>query len=472
MGVVPVHGSHSHNGGVKDMAYQLIFTSWPTSLTMGRTGFSTVARTKSMPEKLAAAVERCGVYDILHGEIFSHRTLSYCGETWHILTRMGDSGTDYTNRNNYIAHHIAIPQSEIPGLANPAEILAQWDGWAKRWSGEPRFIGEPDGIDKIRAKNSLPAKNWERIFGSSAKAALLGNFPAQITASAGDCRTLLDLFSESLLLNVNPLNAWEVTFTTYSSGSENAGVFLWKAAESSDGDPMQINLTLKSAPPAPNTRAAEYASTGILTNRERLNLKVSKPKAPTRYKVVYVKKRGVPKIFLLYAASAAITAGTIAAAAFLYMEPADSLKENAVQASPEPLPVLEALSESNPEKRAAEGQSESSARAKTLSETISEAREKVGKDDFEGAVRLWDESPYAASNPSVKRDILEDIGARADSLMRYAENAFALGGRDEKAEGKAIVNMAKARRALDIPGISRKEAREKKWKTLNGKIGK
>ena len=34
------------------MAFQLIYTSSPTSLTMGRTGFSTVARSKSMPEKL------------------------------------------------------------------------------------------------------------------------------------------------------------------------------------------------------------------------------------------------------------------------------------------------------------------------------------------------------------------------------------------------------------------------------------
>ena len=86
------------------MACQLIFTSSPVSLTTGRTGFSTVARTSDMPEKLAAAVERCSVYEIPSGAVYSHRILGVGTQKWHLLSRIRDAGTDYTNRNNFIAH--------------------------------------------------------------------------------------------------------------------------------------------------------------------------------------------------------------------------------------------------------------------------------------------------------------------------------------------------------------------------------
>ena len=56
--------------------------------------------------------------------------------------------------------------------------------------------------------------------------------------------------------------------------------------------------------------------------------------------------------------------------------------------------------------------------------------------------------------------------------MRFSENVFALENADEKAAAKAVENVFKARRALDIQGVPRKEIREKKWKTLNDKIKK
>ena len=136
------------------MAFQLIYTSAPKSLIVGRTGFSTVARSKEMSEKLASAVERCSTYDIGTGEIFSHRILSLADGTWHILTRISDAGVDYTNRNNYIAHHLILSSSEIEGLANPAEILAQWKGWKTSWNEEPRYIDSVSDLHTIKTKNS------------------------------------------------------------------------------------------------------------------------------------------------------------------------------------------------------------------------------------------------------------------------------------------------------------------------------
>ncbi len=437
------------------MAYQLIYTSAPASLTLGRTGFSTIARTRDMPEKLAAAVERCGVYEIGSGEVFSHKTLQYGGQTWHILTRMRDAGTDYTNRNNYVAHHIAIPQSDIGGLANPAEILAQWSGWVSKWSGDPRYVGEVFGLENIKAKNSLPAKNWEKYFGNPAKAALLSNCPAQISASPDDARTLLDLFSESLLLNANPADAWDITFTTSMASGENPNAFLWKTDTS--GNAAAINLSAKTAPAAPDNRAAKYALTGEKNNRERYNLKVGAPKAVVRYDVVETQKGG-SKNAPIYGISAAITIGAIAAAAFALMPEREKTRSSDTEQRE--LPVLASAAETPT------GAEEEPAK-KSLAQTAGEVREKIAFDDFAGALEIWKNSGYSEKNPSLERDILEDIGTRADSLMRRAENLLTVGTPQTRADAAKL--LAAARLALDIPDIPKRETRETKWKALKQK---
>lgn len=441
------------------MAYQLIYTSAPASLTLGRTGFSTVARSRGMPEKLAAAVERCGVYEIGSGEVFSHRTLQYGGQTWHILTRMRDAGTDYTNRNNYVAHHIAIQQSDIGGLANPAEILAQWSGWVSKWSGDPRYVGEVFGLENIKAKNSLPAKNWEKYFGNPAKAALLSNYPAQISASPDDARRLLDLFSESLLLNANPADAWDITFTTSMASGENPNAFLWKTDTS--GDAAAINLSAKTAPAAPDNRAAKYALTGEKNNRERYNLKVGAPKAAVRYEVVETQKGG-SKNALIYGISAATTIGAIAAAAFALMP--ERAQNRDFDAEPRELPVLESAAETP---ATTEAKIENKTAKKSLAQTAGKVREKIASNDFAGAMETWKNSGYAEKNPSLERDILEDIGTRADSLMRRAENLLTVGTPQTRADAAKLLSAA--RLALDIPDIPKRETRETKWKALKQK---
>lgn len=426
-----------------------------------------------MPEKLAAAVERCGIYDISFGEIFSHRTISFGGETWHILTRMADAGVDYTNRNNYIAHHLVVSDAEAAGFkANPAEILAQWNGWISKWDGDPRFIDEPAGLSDIGNKNTLPAANWERIFGNPAKAALLGKAGVQISAATSDARTLLDLFSESLLLNINPLDAWDTTFTTSFSASENSANFLWRAVTSGEDSSSVINLKARIAPPAPDCRAAQYAATGVMTNRERMNLKVGgAPRAGIRYNVVEVEKSSPMKMTAVYAVSAIVIRLRTAVCRIRRAGNHSTRRRRFLcERKPQPLPQMQPVYGDAARQNA---QTASTAKEEiSLSDIVNEIRGLVKNDEFQKAIEHWETSPYARSNASVKDDILEDIGARADSLMRFSENVFALENADEKAAAKAVENVFKARRALDIQGVPRKEIREKKWKTLNDKIKK
>ena len=106
----------------------------------------------------------------------------------------------------------------------------------------------------------------------------------------------------------------------------------------------------------------------------------------------------------------------------------------------------------------------------TLSQTMEIVRGKIAEDKYEDALKFWDESPKAAGEPSLRRDILEDIATRADVLMRQAENLLAIGSPSKSDIEKVRENVEKAARALAVDGIERIEARKAKLKTLNDTI--
>ena len=447
------------------MAYQLIYTSYPKSLIVGRTGFSVVARSKAMSERLASAVERCSIFDIGTGEIFSHKILSLSGEVWHVLTRTTDSGVDYTNRNNYISHHLVISNSEIQNLPNPAEILLQWTGWKNSWNSDPCYIDDVFDLDKIKTSNSLPAKNWQSIFGNPAKASLLFKENVVISAQPKDARTLLNLYSESLLLNVNPLDAWQTTFTTSFSSSENPNDYSWRAIPNYDNAP--INLSTGTAPTAPDNRASQYATTGVMNNRERLNLQVKAPAPQMRFKVVESKPESSPSK-LIYIASAIVSLIALLVVIYLIIE--TFLPSESQQAEvPQPLPKLETSSIS-PQKQPKENKAPQP--TMTLLDTINLAREKIQADNYQDALSLWDNSVYAKKEPSLREDLLSDIGARIDVLLRYVENVLSLSEKKDGIDKTAVENLSKAKRALDIQAIPQREKRLAKWENLNNRIRK
>jgi len=444
------------------MAYQLVYTSSPKSLVMGRTGFSTVARTRDMPEKLAAAVERCGVYDIKSGEVFSHSIVPYAGENWHVLTRMTDSGTDYTNRNNYIAHHIVIADSEARGLANPAEILAQWRGWLSSWNENPQYIGGVYELEKIRARNSLPAKNWEAAFGSPTKAALIFGGQAQISARPSDARRLLALFSESMLLNVEPSDAWDITFTTSFPSGGNPSDFMWRAASYFEAP---INLIKGEAPEAPANRAAQYAATGELNNRERYKLKISAPPtANMRFKVAASDSGGGSEIpAAVWVLSGAITAAALAIAAVFYFFSGESETKQA----PAPLPSLKPAEAAPAPLPEAEKQIGADSEISLLS-ALEQAREKIGRDEYAEALKFWDGLKITAREPSLRSDLLADIAGRSDRLLKTAEKALVEGGDEAKKIAKEYVSRAE--KALSVSGLEGSQKRAERIKILKEKI--
>ena len=451
------------------MAYQLIYTSYPMSLVNGRTGFSTVARTREMSEKLSSAIERCSVYDVSRGVVYTHRILNVGGKSWHVLSRITDSGVDYTNRNNYIAHHLALLADEISGLANPAEILMQWNGWRSSWSEPPKYLPPPEGLDAISASCSLPAENWRREFGDCGAAAILNCGAANIIADVSDSEKLLKLFSESSLLEVNPADAWKFTFTTSFSAADNPADFYWKAYPENTGvQGAVIDLKRRTIPQIPACRAAEYARSGVMNNRERFNLTVSAPPPASRkFDVVDTQsgKDGGSFAAKLIGGAVALSVVLVAGVFGVYYSIDGASKKPSRSNVSEPVPVLKT---SASESREDFGKYSNL----TSGELKSEVSMLIEKCEFQKALDAWDCSVHAKNEPNYRVGLLGAIGYKADNLMRYSENIFMSQMASDSERARAIENVFAARRALDIDGVPRIAERMKRWNELNKKIKK
>ncbi|MDQ8181365.1 hypothetical protein [Pelagicoccus sp. SDUM812005] len=133
------------------MSFQYIHTSAKRGLEPGKSGFCCVARDRSIPPDLIAELESQSRYTAdAQGAsplILRHRIATLRSGTYHILSRIQESGTDYSKRNNHLAHHLAFPQDDIPGLPNPAAILLNWRGWRNKWDEPPRTLEPFEAFD-------------------------------------------------------------------------------------------------------------------------------------------------------------------------------------------------------------------------------------------------------------------------------------------------------------------------------------
>ncbi len=153
------------------MSFQYIHTSAKRGLEPGKSGFCCVARDRSLPPDLLAELESQSRYSAdSQGApplILRHRITTLRSGTYHILSRIQEAGTDYSKRNNHIAHHLAFRQEDTPALPNPAAILLNWRGWRSKWNEPPRIL-EPfeafdlQDIESFWATQSLP-ETFEKV---------------------------------------------------------------------------------------------------------------------------------------------------------------------------------------------------------------------------------------------------------------------------------------------------------------------
>ncbi len=148
---------------------QLIYTSAPRLLEAGKTGFGTVARSRQLPQSLITYLERISTYDRSAGvEALQCYSVFRMGlMVYHIFTRIGDCGVDYTKRTNHIAHHFIVQddvvcEGPLAAVSPAAFMMSLQHKWKTQWTGNPAWIDEEsEGVPAVPPAGAY----WQRLTG-------------------------------------------------------------------------------------------------------------------------------------------------------------------------------------------------------------------------------------------------------------------------------------------------------------------
>ncbi len=154
------------------MIYDLLYTSAPK--TLDGSGYGVVIRTQGFPHRLEKFVRELCYYDFLapadsDEEMFSPAVYSHLmwedgGARWHILSRVGPGGRDYTHRTVFLAHHLAIAD-HVFNSGSPARLMKEPNLFRTKWNGT---VGEtePREIPKCPGPPSSAA-TWTKVAGDA-----------------------------------------------------------------------------------------------------------------------------------------------------------------------------------------------------------------------------------------------------------------------------------------------------------------
>jgi septum formation topological specificity factor MinE len=253
------------------MAQQLVYTSAGKLLEAGRSGFGTVARSKSLSPLLVSAIERVSQFANIRGTdrsrvIFVHRRIIAANNRVNLISRIADAGADYTGRTNHIAHHLIISQEEMHNAAargiTPADVLMQFS-WFSRWEETPKFFGPEDDVQLEQAVQPLGHLSgraaWTRLTGNHSHARLLAwdGAPRNGVLLVPRGAEPLGLLAEALA-EFGP-QSWSRTFTTNLETTDEMADFDWvvsspetfREIESRCGARTQLDLSQPPSLPVP-----------------------------------------------------------------------------------------------------------------------------------------------------------------------------------------------------------------------------
>ncbi len=222
------------------MAFELIYTSAPKGLKPGSRGFCTVAYTEGMPAGYVQIAETLSAYKNIYQPhdadypknplVFAHQSFVIGGDTLHALARVSAYGSDYTGRNNKLAHSVLLKESELADCG-PAALMQQPQFFRAEWSGEPQVIKVPKRVPSA-AISGFKASAWERITGDAGWAGHLAqgilNKPDAITYVVfTPGLDMLQLVAEAMAL-LPPHARWAVTFNTYFISEVRGSTCNWR----------------------------------------------------------------------------------------------------------------------------------------------------------------------------------------------------------------------------------------------------
>ena len=214
------------------MSFEIVYTSSQRGLNAGARGFCTVAATTGIPRLLQEKLESLSGYQHLHTPGSKKNAVNFCcqavrvqQETWIVLSRVADAGTDFSGRSNKIAHHLALSLSEVRSTnCPPTALLADENFWYTKWTREPEWL-PVDRMPTPVLSGGIPCNNWKKTFGDAGWAGIVArsvenDFESVFAIVPEGCNAL-GLVNESLQQLPSKMH-WKVSFSTYFTRSSGA----------------------------------------------------------------------------------------------------------------------------------------------------------------------------------------------------------------------------------------------------------
>lgn len=264
------------------MAQELIYTSHPSGVKPGVSGFCTVAVSPDMAPNMISRLEGLSGYRHLfmpgtpeadlNPPNWSHVVINVGNAESHVIYRVGDAGLDYTGRSNKLAHFIVLDKNDhapcgpaamltTPGLIDLA--FDQQVGTRPFNRPIPHQLVSPRPCVAWRQAAGDPG--WA---GELAQTAWTGKY-ACIVYKPG--MNVLALIQEAMAL-LPPERRWKTTFSTYYSKLPTGVECQWRCVAAGTpeaaqaiaevGSGLVIDLSNGALAPASDSPAVAAARAG------------------------------------------------------------------------------------------------------------------------------------------------------------------------------------------------------------------
>jgi len=255
------------------MAREIVITSVPRGVKLGRTGFQVAMQTAGLRDDVATVLEKMAGYRHLpagsgaNPVSYFHRLARTVAGPLNVVGRIVDSGVDFSNRSNKLAHMVVLEPTDLGMVAgsSPATLLTSVEGrLATSWPGGPEERQQGFSLAGIPAAVPAPCGTWQQVMGDAGWAGVIadraiGNQPTLLIgpdSSPASCSRMLALFREALAI-VPPAKRWSVTFDTTSLSPEGV---LWRGTyagspESQAAQPGLLVIDLTNPQPIPANMA-------------------------------------------------------------------------------------------------------------------------------------------------------------------------------------------------------------------------
>ncbi|MBM4021823.1 MAG: hypothetical protein FJ284_06205 [Planctomycetes bacterium] len=256
------------------MAREIVITSVPRGVKLGRTGFQVAMQTAGLRDDLSAVLEKMAAYRHLppgsgpNPVCWFHRIARTVAGQVHVVGRIGDAGVDFSNRSNKLAHMVVLDPADVGQVAHssPAALLAAVEGrLATTWTANPEERQVPFSLTGIPASQAAACQTWRQVLGDAGWAGVVADRaihqqPTLLIAadsSPTSCRRMLTLFAEALAV-VPAAKRWAITFDTTTLAPDG---ILWRGTyagspESHASQPGLLVIDLLRPQPIPATMAS------------------------------------------------------------------------------------------------------------------------------------------------------------------------------------------------------------------------